>query len=130
MGLGIWQTHAWIPPILILIGLCLSTTHYRLFVDFSSKVYRENIWILGFTLGKRNPYDLAVYFYLTSVKYSNEYGSLAPRYYVDEYKTQLYLKLDENIKLFVAEGAIKRKMLKKASDLSKVFNLEVIDNTV
>lgn len=74
-------------PVFLVIGLFITTTHYRLEINGRERYFKEYLWICGFKSGEKFKFQEYECVVINSTKANFEYGNIAVRRYGVE---QLY----------------------------------------
>lgn len=114
---------------LLFISVVIFTTHYRLSLDFSKKVYREYLWILGMKDGKPHRFDDLAYFFIKKNISSQTMGLKAATTTVVKEVYDAYLKFSNEEKLHITTTNHKHKLIDKLRPISKQLKIEILDYT-
>lgn len=118
-------------PLLSVVVAVLSflfvSTHYRISIDQTQKIYLEYLWILGLKNGKEKNYQSLEYIYINKINRESEYGLVGRMSYSNEVYAG-FLKLDHGKTIYIGESRNEGKMLKKAERLSSRLGIEVRKN--
>jgi hypothetical protein len=112
---------------LFFIGLILSTTQYRLEINFDKKYYREYVWTLGLKWGEKIRFNQIQYLYLTKVKKSQVYGQTYKNHYVTGAHFNGYIKFSDNEKILIGDSSSKDWVLKRLKKINSRLRVEVKD---
>ncbi len=113
--------------VIILVGIVITTTHYRLEVDFSGKVFRDYLWMLGFKIGDEQKFERIEYLFITKSKTSQVMNSQVSSSTVRKDVYNGYLKFSEKDKLHLLTEDSKKDLIKKLEKISKKLNVEIVD---
>lgn len=125
-GIFIIFHKTWLSAVLIPLGILLSSTHYRVNIDFDKKMVFDYLWIIGFKKGTKNKFKKAEYFYMNSTKFNQTHGSVSVRFHSSGKIFNAYLKLD-NENVFLKEGFDKGEIKSFVFSLSHKFNIPYQD---
>ena len=112
---------------LLFLVILIFTTHYRLKIDRNFHTYKEYLWIVGFKRGDEKSLPGIEYLYINRVQRESEYGLVA-RLTMRRVVYSAYLKLSNNVPVFLGESAKETKILNKAEQVSAFFGTEVKKN--
>lgn len=104
--------------LLLLMGIVIVSTHYRLSIDPENKEYREYLWILGLKKGEIQPYHSLHDIYIRHITQNIEYGFVS-RVSGRKKVYSAALELDEDSSVFIGEHANESKLLKKVNKLAQ-----------
>jgi hypothetical protein len=115
--------------ILLLIGTLQLTTHQRLDIDLTKKIYSEFYWLLGIKLNNyTETYQEITALVCSSGSYSQQYGKYNRRF-ISGTMYKGYIELKDQEPLFVGRSKSKQGMMKKLTKLSAQLKLPVSDKT-
>ena len=81
-----------ISPVFLVVGLLITTTHYRLEINLKEKYFKEYLWIFGFRKSKKYHFQEFSKIVINSSKRNFEYGDIAVRRYGVEESYKAFLK--------------------------------------
>jgi len=115
--------------ILLLIGFLLLTSHQRLDINLTKKIYYEYYWLLGMKLSNYSaPYQELTAVLCTVGNYSQQYGKYNRRF-ISGTMYKGYIGLKDQEPLYVGQNKSKRAMMKKLMKISKQLEVPVEDRT-
>lgn len=126
MGVLVASSKTWLSFIVFPFGIFLSTTHYRIDVNFSDRTVFDYLWILGFKKGKKQQFNSAEYFFIGSNNVNQTHGSISIRFHTSATVYNAYLKLDDE-SFFLKEGFDKSEMKSFIFSLSHKYNIPYKD---
>lgn len=116
--------------IIVLVGVTVLTTHYRLKINFDTKMYYEYIWILGL----RKNYDKTKF---KSIEYlfikKNKFIQTTNRFYIPSSSTIRYdvfggyIKFSEKLKIRIGTKDHRKNLIEKLRPLAARLNVRIID---
>jgi hypothetical protein len=112
---------------LVITGLILATTQYRLEINFNEKYYREYIWILWLKRGEKIPFNEIQYLYLTKSKKTQIYGQTYKNHYITGDHFNGYIKFSEDEKILIGDSPSKEWVLKRLEKINSKLRLDVKD---
>jgi hypothetical protein len=129
-GLAIVFTSIFIGIPLVLVGVLIITTHYRLTVDFNRHTYRDYVWILGIKNGDKGHFEEIQYIYVTRSKVSQTLASRATQtsFVRDEFNG--YLKFSEQVKIHLGSDASKKDLINTMQNIASKLKCKVVDYTI
>ena len=87
---------------LLVGGLAIVSTHYRLSVDRQLKVYRDYVWFFGLKSSKPVPFNSIEYFFIKNGRETQNMQLRVARTTIDKEVYDGYLKFSEADKVHVA----------------------------
>jgi hypothetical protein len=114
-------------PCVLVLGLIVLTSHYRLQVDPSKKTYTEYVWLIGYKSGKPISFNYIEKIYVNKVKEKGVFTSRAGlRYDIKNETHKAFMKLDNGEKIHLdTDKDIKKleaKIAKYLISLKEVYN--------
>lgn len=109
---------------LILLGILILSTHYRLAVDLEQKTYREYLWILGMKQGEVTPFEDLQEIRVRLITQKITYGVVSR---VNGRK-QVYtadLILDNQENLYLGEHSNEQKLMKKLDKVKEQLSIPI-----
>ncbi len=123
-------SHLIIAIILIIVGLALTTGIHGFQIDPNKKVYRQYLFMLGFTMGKWHRYDAIEKIFINSMVESQTiYSRTNQSNTVKKHKLISFLKFDDGRKIELYEGKNKSSLLKKLNRVAQDLSTHIQDNT-
>lgn len=113
--------------VFLILGIILTTSHYRLVLVPANKKYREYLWIIGFQRGSVQDYDKVEYLFINKVEQNAEYGLIA-RLSVRKKLYQAYLKFSNGEKVYLGESIREKNAIDKATKIADVLEVSVKKN--
>lgn len=117
----------WLGIGLMLLGVILITTQYRMEINMTQKYYREYVWFLGIKTGAKIPFEEIHYFYITRSKKTKVYGQTYKNHYVTGACYNGYTKFSENEKIFIGDSDSKDSILERIAKINTVLKLDIMD---
>lgn len=114
---------------MVIVGLLICSTHYRLQIDLEKKTWFEYTRVLGFKTGERGSFERIEYMYVNKSKKSVTMSSRVHSSTVvtDEYNA--YVKLSDNLKLHLRSNSNKSALIKRMLPVSVSLGCELKDLT-
>ncbi|MEK6478793.1 hypothetical protein WJR50_14700 [Catalinimonas sp. 4WD22] len=125
MAVIISTMYPFIAFLLLLMGIVIVSTHYRVSIDPEKKEYREYLWILGFRRGNIQPYSRLHDIYIRQHTQNIEYGFVS-RVSGRKKVYSAALELDDDSNVFIGEHANESKLLKKVNKLAQKLQASII----
>ncbi|MFT7034306.1 MAG: hypothetical protein ACJA2S_002819 [Cyclobacteriaceae bacterium] len=119
-------------PFLLIIGLIMVTTHYRLKIDFKSCQFYEYLWFFGFKNGKHYSYERTEHIYIKEAKnkftyvskYADDMTAIGQPRHGKEYVFKAYIKFEGQDELAYLGSSSRYKSIiiksKRIADLLKI----------
>ena len=126
-GLAIVFTNPIIGAILVLLGLIVLTTHYRLTIDFDKKSFHDYVWILGFRNGDKDNFEIIEYLFIKKSKVSQTMHLRVASSTLRKEVYDGYLKFSENNKLHLLTKDSKSDLIKKLRAISTALGVKILD---
>ncbi len=123
----IMLNNPWLAGPLFILGILLTSTHYRLALNMREKKYKEYYWILGFKKGEKLPYEQLEFIYINEVQMASGYGYVT-RINISSNYYKGYIKLLNEEPIFIGESKHEKKIMQKAQRLADTLNLEIVRN--
>lgn len=114
---------------LLIGGVLIFTTHYRLMIDLDRRVYRDYVWIMGIKHGKMASFEKIEYLFM---KKSRTVQNMYARVYTTSLQKDVYdayLRFSETEKLHLVTRESKRLLVKQVESLAAQLGVQVIDYT-
>jgi hypothetical protein len=129
-GVAFAFVQPWVGVSMIIFGLVVGFTHYRLQIDIDNRQYREYVWCLAVRIGKPVRFENIEYFF---IKANNESQTMSSgRIATTTIRKRVfdsYLKFSEHVKVHIATRDDREAILKKITPLSVALNLPIMDYT-
>jgi hypothetical protein len=116
--------------ILLLIGILIITTHYRLTIDFNRHTYHDYLWVLWMRNGDKGNFEQIEYIYITKSRVSQTMASRATQSTFVRDDFNAYLKLSGNVKIHLSSNESKKDLLNTMQDIALKLKCEVVDYTI
>lgn len=117
----------WLAVPLFILGILLTSTHYRLAIDKKNKTYKEYLWILGFKKGDELPFEGLDLIYINQVEMASGYGFVT-RINISSTYYKVYIELLNDESIFIGESKHEEKVIQKAQRLAHALKLEIVRN--
>jgi hypothetical protein len=127
VGFIILMMHPLASVLLFIIGIALTSTHYRLVVDPGQKIYKEYLWIMGFKKGEDVSFQKIEFIYLNKLNIKSGYGYVS-RINVNDTIYKGFIKLSDAEPVFIGESKNEQKLIKKVERISRDINIELRKN--
>lgn len=117
-----------IGAILLIAGIIILSTHYRLAIDHTKKQYTEYVFILGLKAGiERKAFSSIEYVFIKKSKVSQTLNSRASSTTIQKIQYDGFLKFSEDNKVHLMTVENKGAILKKLKVIASRLNLKILD---
>jgi hypothetical protein len=114
--------------ILLLAGLCMITSHYRLLIDFSKNTYVEYVSILGMKTSREpGRFNSIEYLFIKKNRVSQTLNSRVQSTTIQKWRYDGFLKFSEHNKVHIISSENKSAVSEKLRSLAKSLNSRVVD---
>lgn len=114
--------------ILLVTGIIILSTHYRLEIDYNKKQYTEYVFLLGIkTLVERKAFQAIEYVFIKQTKVSQTLNSRASSTTIQKTQYDGFLKFSEADKIHLMTLENKGLLLKKLRVIASQLNLKILD---
>ena len=113
----------------LLIGVVVATTHYRLIVDTQSMTYKDGVWFLGFCTGPKVPFERIEYLFVKASRESQTMYVRVVRSTVQKRVFDAYLKFSETVKVHVSTRDNKDELLRWLQPIATALKVRINDYT-
>lgn len=113
--------------ILLLLGLIIFTTHYRLSIDFDTKTFHDYVWFLGLKNGEKGKFEQVEYVFVKKNAISQKMQLKAANSTIRKEVYDGYLKFSEEEKIHLLTKNNKQDVVKKLREISAMLNVKIID---
>ncbi len=113
--------------ILALSSLVIFTTHYRLTVDYTNKVYHDYLWILGFKTGDKGKFENIEYVFIKKITVTQKMNLQSLSSTVKKEVYDGYLKFSEKDKIHLMTRDSKKDLIEKLRAISRLLNVRIMD---
>lgn len=129
-GLLIVFVNIFIGVALLIVGILIVTTHYRISVDFNNHTYHDYVWVLGIKNGQKGKFDRIEYVFITRSKVSQTLASRATQstFVRDEFNG--YLKFSEDLKIHLRSDESKKDLTNAMQHFAMKFGCELVDYSI
>jgi hypothetical protein len=116
--------------ILLLAGIIILTTHFRVAIDKGKKEYSEYISLLGMKVSKElHSFDQIQYLFIKTKKVSQTLNSRASSRTIQKEMYDGYLKFSEDDKVHLMTFENKGALLKRLRPIARLLSTKIIDYT-
>lgn len=126
-GLAIVFTNPILGAILLLLGIIVLTTHYRLAISLDKKVYHDYVWMLGFRIGDKGSFENIEYLFVKKSKVSQTMHVRVASSTIRKEVYDGFLKFSESHKLHLVTKDSKNELIKKLRVISTALTVKIID---
>jgi hypothetical protein len=119
--------NVFIGVVMVVGGVLVVTTHYRIEVDFNRGTYHDYTWILGIRSGERGRFDRIEYIFINKNKVSQTIGNRVTSTTLTGYDYNGYLKFSETQKIHLRSDTSKRKLVRHMQVLAADLKCTVRD---
>jgi hypothetical protein len=114
--------------ILLIAGIIILTTHYRLSINRHEKRYTEYIFLLGMKTGmETKTFSIIEYLFMKKVRVSQTLNSRASTRTIQKVQYDGFLKFSEDDKVHLMTYESKETLQKKLRKIASELNLKVHD---
>jgi hypothetical protein len=114
----------------LLTGIILLTTHYRLEIDLENKTFFDYVSFMGFLKsGERGRFDTVQYLFINTNRVSQTVNSRVSTMTVKKMVFDGYLKFSDENKIHITTKNYKDNLVKKLRPISDQLNIPIIDYT-
>src|SRR6185436_8021337 len=85
--------------IALLGGLLALTTRYGVEIDFSSKLYQDYTWVMGFKIGQQMKFDSIQYLFIKDFKITQTFNSRVNSATITTHEYRGYVKFNDREKV-------------------------------
>ena len=116
--------------VLLLIGVILTTTHYRLEINQQARQYKDYVWFLGFKNGQSERFESLDYIFIKQKKVSKNLNSrISSRTMITD-AFDGYLKVDGNETIHLLTLENKKAITQRLNRIAEKLQLKVVDYSV
>jgi hypothetical protein len=126
-GLGVLFKSAILGLILLLVSVIIFTTHYRLKIDFDTKVFHDYVWILGLKNGDQRKFENIEYLFIKKSLVSQTMNSLLNSSTFRKHVYDGYLKFSEKDKIHLITKDSKNDLIEKLRVIASRLNVRIVD---
>lgn len=117
--------------ILLLAGITVLTSHFRLSVDLNKMIYTEYISLLGMKVSKElHRFDEIQYLFVKKSKVSQNMNSRVSTHTIQKEQFNGYLKFSENDKVHLMTYDSKNAIIKRMRPIATLLSTKLIDYTI
>ncbi|MEP2023873.1 MAG: hypothetical protein ABJH98_19165 [Reichenbachiella sp.] len=133
-GLGAIFTRPEATPFLLIVGILMVTTHYRLNINVNKNHFNEYLWVLGFKKGKYFDYEKAEYVFLKEAKnvftyvskYNDSMTDIGQPRHGKEYVFKAYIKFTgQEEPAYIGSSKRLNFILKKSKEIANQLNIPI-----
>jgi hypothetical protein len=128
-GILLLFVNIWVGISLLITGIVITSTHYRLRIDFDNKLYRDYVWFLGMSIGPSNRFDQIEYFYIKSGRQSRTMQLRVARTTAHTVVFDGFLKFSEANKVHVVTKESRQSLINKLTPMATALNVRIVDYT-
>lgn len=117
-----------IGAVILIGGIIIVSTHYRMKIDYSNKRYSEYIWLLGLKTGiEQKSFISPEYLFIKKTQVSQTLNSRVSSTTIQKEQYDGFLKFSEDDKVHLMTYDNKKTILKKLREIASQLNLKVVD---
>lgn len=117
--------------VMLVAGIAILTTHYRLQIDRETHQYIEYIWIFGMKAGhEKQRFDDIKYVFVKKIKVSQTLNSRASSTTIQKNQHEAYLKFSDQHKIHLITSDSKEAVLGKVRPIASQLSTRIIDYSV
>jgi hypothetical protein len=113
--------------IVLLAGIVIFTTHYRLRIDYTNKAFFDYVWILGFKTGDHGRFEKIEYLFIKKSRISQKMNHLAGSAVLQKEVYHGYLKFSDQEKIHLMTKDSKNALVEKLSVISDALKVRIMD---
>jgi hypothetical protein len=113
--------------VLLLVGLVLLTTHYRLAINFDKKTYHDYVWILGLKHGEKVKFENIEYLFIKKSRVSQTMSVRVASSTIQKEVYDGYLKFSEKDKIHLLTKDNKNDLIAKLKEISSALKVKIVD---
>jgi len=118
-----------IAVVLIIGGIAIVTTHYRLSVDAKRKFYWDYVWFLGLKTSKPLPFENIEYFFIKNGKETQNMQLRVAQTTISNDVYDGFLKFSEANKIHIATEKNRETLLARLQPMAKSLGIPINDYT-
>jgi len=126
-GILIAFANIFIGIVLVIGGVLVVTTHYRIEIDFGRNTYHDYTWIFGIKSGEKGHFDHIEYIFINKNKVSQTMGNRAISSTITRYDYNGYLKFSETQKIHLRSDERKATLVRHMQFLAAKLNCQLRD---
>jgi hypothetical protein len=127
LGLAVLNLNVLVALALIIVGLVIITTHYRLQVDLDNKTYHDYLWIAGFKNGEKGVFHQIEYLFINKSKVKETMQLRVASSAIQREVFNGYLKFSEQDKVHLLTLDSKESLIKKIKGIASQLKVDVVD---
>ena len=128
-GIGAIVRGEFILGIILMLPLIItSSTHYRLQIDDSKKIYKFYVWLLGSRIGKEYSFERIEYVYLKKNRVSQTMHMESLSSTVKKEVYDIYLKFSDRKPLHLLDKNDYKAAREKLHSIASAFNIDLVDH--
>jgi hypothetical protein len=113
--------------IIALAGVAMTTTHYRLEIDFKNKRYKDYVWFFGFKNGEQEQFEKIEYLFIKQTRLSHNLNSLVSTRTIAKDAFNGYLKLSNGEPIHLLTRSNKPALVKRVNEIAQALQVDVVD---
>ncbi len=113
--------------VLVVVGLTLVTTHYRLAINFDKKTYHDYVWILGLKHGEKAGFENIEYLFIKKSKVSQTMRVRVASSTIQKEVYDGYLKFSEQNKIHLLTKDNKSDLVARLNAISEALKVKIVD---
>jgi hypothetical protein len=113
--------------VLVVAGLILVTTHYRLAINFDKKTYHDYVWILGLKHGGKVKFENIEYLFIKKNKVSQTMRVRVASSTIQKEVYDGYLKFSEKDKIHLLTKDNKADLVARLNAISDALKVKIVD---
>lgn len=127
VGLGVLFINWVVGLPLVIVGILILTTHYRLEINFVNKTYQDYVSILGFRTGEIKTFDSIEYLFIKKSRVSQVMNSQIKTTTLKKDQYDGYLKFSETDKIHLLGKDKKENLIEQLKRVANILNIKIID---
>lgn len=128
-GLAIATVNVFFGVALVIGGVLLVTTHYRIAIDFNSHTYRDYTWILGLKSGEKRRFERIEYIFINKNKVTQTMSARVISTTIERYDYNGYLKFSETNKIHLRSDANKKVLVAHMQLIAAKLKCKFVDHS-
>lgn len=130
-GLLLFSPQFIIGGVMLVAGIIILTTHYRLHLDFNKKVYTEYISLMGMRTGQeKKAFPGVEYLYIKQTKVNQTLNSRVSSTTIQKIQFDGYLKFSNEEKIHLMTLENKTNLRKHLDRIATKINTRVLDYSI
>ena len=113
--------------IIFLVSAAIFTTHYRLRIDYTKKVFYDYVWILGFKNSNPVKFEKIEYLFIKKSRVSQKMNHIVGSATIQKEVYDGYLKFSDQEKIHLITQDNKKDLIEKLKAMSTKLKVRIVD---